>query len=62
MGYYPHFDPYVIRERNEGLRQEVQTLRLEKRLGEHRESRGSRFIALTRRSVLPLLRAAHLMG
>jgi hypothetical protein len=55
MSYFPHFDPYVIRERNEGLRREVQTLRLEERLGEHCESRGSRFIALARRGVLSLL-------
>ena len=62
MSYFPGLDPYADRERNEGIRREVQTLRLEKRLGEHRGSRGSRFLALTKRGVRPLLRAAHLAG
>jgi len=62
MSYLAGLDPYVDRERNEGIRREVQTLRLEKRLGEHRGKSGSRFVALTKRGVMPLLRAAHLAG
>jgi hypothetical protein len=30
MNYYADFDPYLIRERNEGLMQEMSTWRLEK--------------------------------
>ena len=37
MNQFAGFDRYVIGERNEGMRREVQTLRLEKRL---RESSG----------------------
>lgn len=37
MSYYPDFDPYLIRERNEGMRREVSTYRLEKRLRQNRE-------------------------
>ena len=36
---YMDFNPYMIRERNEGLRQEVSILRLQKRLWENRQSR-----------------------
>ena len=50
------FDPYLIRERNEGLRREVSTLRLEKRLREDHQPRSSRVIALARRFALPMLR------
>jgi hypothetical protein len=50
------FDPYLIRERNEGLRREVSTLRLEKRLQEDHQPRSSRLIALARRFALPMLR------
>jgi hypothetical protein len=51
---YADFDPYMIRERNEGLRREVSILRLEKRLWENRVPRSSRLIALTRRFRLPM--------
>ena len=59
---YPHFDPCLVGQRNEEIKREVQTLRLQKRLGEHRGSSGSRFVALARRGVRPLLRRAHLAG
>jgi len=32
MNHYSGFDPYVIKERNEELRRELQALRLEGRL------------------------------
>lgn len=50
------FNPYMIRERNEGLRREVSTLRLEKRLRENHEPRSPRLIALARRFALRMLR------
>jgi hypothetical protein len=37
VGYYADFDRYVIGERNEDVRREVQTLRLEKWLCENGE-------------------------
>jgi parvulin-like peptidyl-prolyl isomerase len=55
---YADFDPYVIRERNQQVHREVQSLRLEERLREERGSSGSRFVALARRAVRPLLRGA----
>jgi hypothetical protein len=62
MNHYMDFDPYVIRERNHQMHREVSSLRLEKRLREDRGPSGSRIVVFTRRSVLPLLRAAHLVG
>jgi hypothetical protein len=62
MNHYMDFDPYVIRERNEQMRGEVESLRLEERLREERGSSGSRFTALAKRGVMPLLRAARLAG
>ncbi len=56
MNYYADFDPYLIREHNEGLLREVSTHRLEKRLREDREPSGLRFIAFARTASLPLLR------
>ena len=53
---YADFNPYMIRERNEGLRRELSILRLEKRLWENRIPRSSRLIALAPRFVLPMLR------
>jgi hypothetical protein len=41
---------------------EVNSLRLEKQLHEEHGSSGSRFVALAKRGVMPLLRAAHLAG
>jgi hypothetical protein len=62
MSYYPDFDPHFIRGRNEGLRQEVSTYRLEKRLRQNREPRSGRFVDFVSRSALPLLRKAGLAG
>ena len=62
MNHYMDFDPYVIRERNEQMRKEVNSLRLEVRLRETRGSSGALFVALARRGVMPLLRAARLAG
>jgi hypothetical protein len=47
MTYYSGFEPYVTMERNEGIRREVQTLRLERRLRQNGEPRsGTRLVAL----------------
>ena len=62
MNHYMDFNPYVIRELNQQLHREVRSLRLEERLREDRGSSGSRFVALAKRGVMPLLRAAHLAG
>ena len=59
---YMDFQPDVIRERNEQMRREVNSLRLQERLREARGSSGSRFVALARTGVMPLLRAARLAG
>ncbi len=60
MNHYTDFDPYVIRERNEQMLRDVDSLRLEERLREVRgSSSASRFVALAvRRGVMPLVRAA----
>ena len=62
MNHYMDFDPYVIRERNQQVHREVYALRLEERLRDERGSSGSRLVALAKRGVMPLLRAAHLAG
>jgi hypothetical protein len=62
MNHYMDFDPYVIRERNQQVHREVNSLRLEKQLREEQGSSGVRFVALAKRGVMPLLRAAHLAG
>jgi hypothetical protein len=62
MNHYMDFDPYVIRERNQQVHREVNSLRLKKQLREEQGSSGVRFVALTKRGVMPLLRAAHLAG
>lgn len=54
------FDPHLIRECNEQIRTEVNSLRLEERSREGHASSGSQFVAFARRSMLPLLRAARL--
>jgi hypothetical protein len=53
---YMDFNPYMIGDCNEGLRQEVSILRLEKRLWQTRVPRSSRLIALAHRFALPMLR------
>jgi hypothetical protein len=66
MNHYTDFDPYLIRERNEQMQRELDSLRLKERLREARgSSSGVRFVALAvmRRGVMPLVRAAqHLAG
>ena len=58
---YMDFNPYLAQERNQQIFREVNSLRLEKRLrDDDRRSSGSRFVALARRSALPLLRGAGL--
>ncbi len=59
---YMDFDPHLIRERNEQMHREVNSLRLQERLRKDRQSSGSRFSALARRGVMPLLRAVRLAG
>jgi hypothetical protein len=59
---YMDFDPHLIRERNEQMRRKVNSLRLEERLRKNRQSSGSRFSALAKRGVMPLLRAVRLAG
>jgi hypothetical protein len=56
------FDPHVVRERNEQMQREVRSLRLEERLREERGSSSSRFVALAKRGVRPLLREVHRAG
>jgi hypothetical protein len=61
MTYYSGFEPYVTRERNEGIRREVQTLRLEKRLRQNGEPRsGTRLVALVSKGTFAQLRGARL--
>ena len=63
MNHYMGFDPHLTRERNEGIRHEVETLRLEKRLRQNGEPRpGARFASLVSKCTLPLLRRAGLAG
>jgi len=52
----------VIGERNQQVHREVHSLRLEERLREEHGSGGSRFVALAKRGVKPLLRTARLAG
>ena len=62
MNHYTDFDPYFIRERNQLMRTEVNSLRLQERLREDRGSSGARLVALARREVMSLVRAARLAG
>ena len=59
---YMDFQPHLIRERNEQVQREVNSLRLEERLREDSGSSGSRFVALAERCVMPLLREVHRAG
>ena len=54
------FDPYVAQEHRQQMFREVNSLRLEKWLRDNGGSSGSRFLALARRSAMPLLRGAGL--
>jgi hypothetical protein len=58
MNYYMDIDPYLARERHQQMLEEVNSLRLKKRLRKDRGSSGSRFFALARRSAPPLLGGA----
>jgi hypothetical protein len=62
MNHFVDFDPHAIRMRNEGIRWEVSTMRLQKRLREHRQPRSSRLVALARRGALPMLRKVGLVA
>jgi hypothetical protein len=53
---YMDFNSYTIRERNEGLRRELSTLRLQKWLRENRQPPFSRLVTFAQRSALPMLR------
>ena len=46
MGHYMSFDPYLIRERNEQIRDEVNSLRLKKQLRKRHNLHGFRIAAL----------------
>ena len=52
MNHYMDFDPYVIKERNEQMNKEVNSLRLEKRLRKTRNPRVSRLASLIKRGKL----------
>jgi hypothetical protein len=58
---YMDFAPHLIREHNEQVQREINSLRLEERLREDLGcgSSGSRFVALAKRCVRPLLREVH---
>jgi hypothetical protein len=65
MNHHMDFDPYVIRERNERMQRELDSLRLKERLREARgSSSASRFVAFAvmRRGVMPLVRAAQFLS
>ena len=62
MNHFMDFDPYLISALNEGLRQEVSTRRLEKRLRQQRRPSASRLVAFASRSTLPLRRRVGLAG
>jgi len=62
MNHYMDFDPYLIRERNQQVHREVHALRLEERLRDECGSSASRFVALAKRGVRPLLREVHRTG
>ncbi len=49
---YMDFQPDVIRERNEQMRSEIESLRLKERLRKERDPRGSRLGVLVRRGRL----------
>src|SRR5215211_8473848 len=49
MSHYMDFDPYLIRERNEQIRDEVNSLRLKKQLRKRHNPRGLHIAALSER-------------
>ncbi|MGH3146654.1 MAG: hypothetical protein ACRDTR_12735 [Rubrobacter sp.] len=60
MNHFTGFDPYVIKERNEQIGREVQTLRLEGHLREDHGQTLSRLVVCASRSMLFLLRRVQL--
>ncbi|MDQ4126415.1 MAG: hypothetical protein M3151_00410 [Actinomycetota bacterium] len=52
MNHYMDFDLHLIRERNEQMRKEVNSLRLEERLRKERNPRSSRVATLIKRGRL----------
>jgi hypothetical protein len=63
MSYHADFDLHVVKERNERIRREVQSLRLEKHLRQNGDPRsGAGLVAFVSKSTLPLLRGAGLVG
>jgi hypothetical protein len=57
MNHFAGFDRYVVGERNEGIRREVQTIVLQSRLRENDGPRSdSRLTSLFPKRMLPLLR------
>jgi len=61
MNYQMHFDPYLIEHfkgREEELLREAEALHLKERLREDREPLDPRSVALARRGMMSLLRAA----
>jgi hypothetical protein len=62
MNHYMDFDPYTIRERNQQVLREINSLRLEERLRDDGGSSSSRFFALAGRGLVPLLRRVRLAG
>ncbi len=62
MNHCMDFDPYVIRERNQQMLREINSLRLEERLRDNGGSSGSRFSSLAHRGLMPLLRRVRLVG
>ncbi|MBA3702921.1 MAG: hypothetical protein H0W79_08875 [Rubrobacteraceae bacterium] len=60
MNHYSGFDPYLIKERNEEIRREVQALRFEERLREDHSQALSRLVVFALRSTLPLFRRVRL--
>ncbi len=58
---YMDFDPYLIRQSNEQLAREVDSLRLEQRLRGNVEMGDSRLVTLASKGTLPLLRRVGLV-
>jgi hypothetical protein len=56
------FDPYLIRERNQQVLRDINSLRLEERLRDSGGSSGSRLFALAGRGLMPLLRRVTVTG
>ena len=59
---YMDFNPYLAQERHRQMLGELDSLRLEKRLRDNRESNGLNIFALARRCALPLLRSRNRDG